>query len=93
MKNSWLGLDVSSLFDLRKLLTVKFNNDELLETIGWLEEPLSGGRILIPRHSHLLTLLVMTAHKKVKHLGTAATLSELQSRFWIMQGRQFVIKR
>ena len=92
LRNSQLGLDSGRLNDLEKSLKVQLNEDGLLETIGRLEEASSCSRILIPRKSHLATLLVMAAHEKVKHLGTAATLSELRSRFWITQGRQFVKK-
>ena len=64
----------------------------MIVTVGRLEEACSPDRILIPRDSHLATLLVLDAREKVKHFGTAATLAELRSRFWICQGRQFVKK-
>ena len=44
----------------------------------------------MPRESHLAKLIVLDAHIKAKHFGTAATLAELRSRFWIIKGRQFV---
>ena len=76
--------------ELEASLKVEFNKDGLIVTIGRLEEAYSPARIFVPRESHLAKLIVLDAHIKAKHFGTAATLAELRSRFWIIKGRQFV---
>jgi len=86
------GFKKRRIDDLEKSLRIKQNENGLLETVGRLEEGDSCGRIIVFRESHLAILVVLSAHEKVKHLGTAATLAELRSRFWITKGRQFVKK-
>lgn len=46
--------------------------------------------VLLPRNHFLTTLFVRRAHERVAHGGVKATLTELRSRFWIVQGRNFV---
>ena len=48
--------------------------------------------ILLDKSHHITSLLVRECHKRVMHGGVKSTLTELRSRFWIMQGRQFVRK-
>ena len=48
--------------------------------------------IILPKSHRLTELLVFECHKNVKHLKTAATLTEFRSRFWVTKGRQFVKK-
>ena len=48
--------------------------------------------IILPKSHKLTELLVFECHKNVKHLKTAATLTEFRSRFWVTKGRQFVKK-
>ena len=74
-------LSEESLKGLERSLKVKVDRNGLIVTVSRLEEAFSSDRILIPRDSHLATLLVLDAHEKVKHFETAATLAELRSRF------------
>ena len=46
--------------------------------------------ILLPRNHYVTKLLVMRAHENMKHYGTAKTLTDLRSSFWIIHGRQLV---
>jgi len=89
LKIAQVALDKDRLADLENTLKARLNEDGLLETVGRLE---GCSRILVPRENHLAILLVLSAHERVKHLGVAATLVELRSRFWITKGRQFVKK-
>ena len=65
--------------ELEASLKVEFNKDGLIVTIGRLEEAYSPARIFVPRESHLAKLIVLDAHIKAKHFGTASTLAELRS--------------
>ena len=46
--------------------------------------------ILLPKYSHLTSLIVQYKHVKVKHGGMKATLLELRDEFWIPQARKAV---
>ena len=46
--------------------------------------------ILIPKESHLSTLIVRTKHCIVLHSGKHETLTELRQSYWIPKGRQLV---
>ena len=46
--------------------------------------------LILPRNSHLSSLLAKDAHKKTMHRGTQLSLSYLRQRFWILSGRQLV---
>ena len=46
--------------------------------------------ILLSKDHHLALLIVQESHKKVMHGGVKATLTEVRSRYWIVQGRNFV---
>ena len=48
--------------------------------------------ILLDKSHHITFLFVRESHKRVMHGGVKSTLTELRSRFWIVQGRQFVRK-
>ena len=72
---------------LEKSIKVEVDRNGLIVIVGRLEEACSPDRILIPSDSHLATLLVLDAHEKVKHFGTAATLAELCSRFLDLSGQ------
>ena len=54
------------------------------------EEPLATVHpILLNKEQHL-TLIVIAAHERVMHSGVKATLTELRSRYWIIQVRNFI---
>ena len=46
--------------------------------------------ILLPKGHHLTSLIVLRAHERVHHDGTRETLTEVRSRYWIVQGRSVV---
>ncbi|XP_015770180.1 PREDICTED: uncharacterized protein LOC107348643 [Acropora digitifera] len=48
--------------------------------------------ILLDKSHYITSLFVRESHKRVVHGGVKSTLTELRSRFWIVQGRQFVRK-
>ena len=48
--------------------------------------------ILLPKDGHVTTLIIKNAHEKVKHGGIKDTLTEVRSRFWVLQGRSAVSK-
>ena len=48
--------------------------------------------ILLDKKHRLATLVMMDAHKRVMHDGVPETLAELRSRYWLVQGRQFIRK-
>ena len=48
--------------------------------------PSAKNPILLDKHHHLTTLLVLDAHNRVLHNGTRETLAELRSLYWIIRG-------
>ena len=90
LRLSQSGLSSDRMKELEASLKVELDKDGLVVTVGRLEEACSPARIFMPRGSHLAKLIVLDAHFKTKHFGTAATLAELRSRFWIIKGRQLV---
>ena len=46
--------------------------------------------ILIPKESHLSTLIVRATHCMVLHGGVPETLTELRQSYWIPKGRELV---
>ena len=48
--------------------------------------------IIVDKKHHLAVLVVRDCHSRVMHNGVKETLTELRSRYWIVQGRQFVRK-
>ena len=48
--------------------------------------------ILLDKSHYITSLFGRDSHKRVMHGGVKSTLTELRSRFWIVQGRQFVRK-
>ena len=48
--------------------------------------------IMLCSGHHFTTLVVLSCHQKVMHGGVKHTLTELQSRFWVVKGRSFVRK-
>ena len=46
--------------------------------------------ILIPKNSQLSTVLISNAHEKVKHSSIKDTITELRSKFWIINCRKLV---
>ncbi|KAL5457182.1 hypothetical protein EMCRGX_G034427 [Ephydatia muelleri] len=48
--------------------------------------------ILLDKKHHFTLLVVRDCHSRVMHNGVKETFTELRSRYWIVQGRQFVRK-
>ena len=46
--------------------------------------------VLLNKEHHLTILIVRECHKRVMHSGVKATLTELRSKYWIVQARNFV---
>lgn len=46
--------------------------------------------ILLDKKHHFTLLVVRDCHSRVMHNGVKETFTELRSRYWIVQGRQFV---
>ena len=46
--------------------------------------------VILTKDHRLAELLVLYAHRQVKHMKTKQTLTELRQRFWICRGRNFV---
>lgn len=46
--------------------------------------------IVLPKQGHFTELLVNQVHRLMMHGGVQATLAQLRTRFWILQGRQAV---
>ncbi|GFS33575.1 integrase catalytic domain-containing protein [Trichonephila inaurata madagascariensis] len=44
--------------------------------------------LILPKNSWLTTLIVCREHNKVMHGGTASTLAQVRSNYWISKGRQ-----
>ncbi|GFX55002.1 integrase catalytic domain-containing protein [Trichonephila clavipes] len=48
--------------------------------------------LILPKNSRLTILIVRREHNKVMHGGTASTLAQVRSNYWILKGRQLVKK-
>ncbi|GFR16181.1 integrase catalytic domain-containing protein [Trichonephila clavata] len=48
--------------------------------------------LILPKNISLTTLIVRREHNKVMHGGTASTLAQVRSNYWIPKGRQLVKK-
>ena len=46
--------------------------------------------VILPRNSHLTKLLILKIHISLSHGGISATLTELRSQYWIINGRRTV---
>lgn len=46
--------------------------------------------ILLDKQHHLTLLIVTECHERVMHGGVKATLTELRSSYWIVQGRSYI---
>ena len=46
--------------------------------------------ILLPKESHLTTLVINDRHRRVKHAGIKSTLAEVREEYWIPRGRRMV---
>ena len=44
--------------------------------------------VLLPKQHHISTLIMPSAHEKVKHAGRERTLSESRTKYWIVGGRK-----
>ena len=49
-------------------------------------------QILLPSNSYVTTLIILQAHRTVKHSGMAATLTQLRLQYWVPKGRLTVKK-
>ena len=54
--------------------------------------PAAKNPMLLDKNHYLTNLIVKECHERVMHGGVKATLTELRSRYWIVQGRQLVKK-
>ena len=45
---------------------------------------------LLPKHHHLTVLIIRDAHARFMHNGVKETLTQVRSRYWVLQGRQMV---
>ena len=45
---------------------------------------------LLPKHHHLTVLIIRDAHVRVMHNGVKETLTQVRSKYWVIQGRQIV---
>ena len=45
---------------------------------------------LLPKHHHLTALIIRDAHVRVMHNGVKETLTQVRSKYWVIQGRQIV---
>ena len=46
--------------------------------------------ILLPKKSHLTTLIIKDRHKLAKHAGIKSTLAEVRTDFWLPRGKRMV---
>ena len=46
--------------------------------------------VFLSKHHYLATLIVRYAHERVFHNGIRDTLTEVRSKYWILQGRSLV---
>ncbi|XP_028517674.1 uncharacterized protein LOC114575993 [Exaiptasia diaphana] len=46
--------------------------------------------VIIPKKSHITTLLIGHAHEKTAHSGRGMTLNELRNQFWVINGNSAV---
>ena len=46
--------------------------------------------ILLPKDSHLTTLIIEDRHRRVKHAGVKITLTDVREDYWIPRGRRMV---
>ena len=46
--------------------------------------------ILLPRNTHLTSLIIQKTHSRLFHYGTSNVLAEIRKLFWIPKGRQTV---
>ena len=46
--------------------------------------------IILPKDHRLTELIVRKCHEKVHHSGVRATLCRLQTKYWVIRGRQMV---
>ena len=44
--------------------------------------------VLLPKHHHISSLIMKSAHTKVKHAGRERTLCESRTKYWILGGRR-----
>ena len=82
--------------ELRVTLGIYFDADRVLKCQGRLNksqlQDTARNPILLPKEGHLTMLLIKKAHERVKHGGIKDTLTEVRSRFWVLQGRSAVAK-
>ena len=78
-------------------LDVRKNADDVLEVGGRIENSSHSRKIVhpvvLPKESHLSTLIARNAHTKVKHFGRTSTIFEIRKQgFWIIGMRRVVDK-
>ena len=79
---------------LKKVMGIYFDEDNVLRCKGRLNksELSSNCRnpILLPKHGHFTFLIIKQAHENVQHGGSKDTLTEVRSKYWVIQGRSIV---
>ena len=82
--------------NLKVTLGIYLDSDHILKCRGRLNNSdlpkYTRNPVLLPKDGHFTNLIINQAHQKVKHGGVKGTLTEIRSRFWIIQGRNAVIK-
>lgn len=68
----------------------KLDSDGVLRSVGRAHRVQQRDPILLPKSSHLTRLLVAEIHENNFHVGVSQTLTEIQTRYWIVRGRQTV---
>ena len=78
--------------NLTVTLCIYLDSDHILKCRGRLNNSdlpkYTRNPILLPKDGHFTNLIINQAHQKVKHCGVKYTLTEIRSRFWIIQGNK-----
>ena len=87
-------LDDKEFNNMKKQLSLVYDENGILRLQGRLENsqlPFEAKHpILLDRHSYLTKLIILEAHKRVKHMRLKSTLNEVRSKYWICKGKQTV---
>eukprot|EP00112_Aurelia_sp_Birch-Aquarium-sp1_P003202 Seg1357.2 transcript_id=Seg1357.2/GoldUCD/mRNA.D3Y31 product="hypothetical protein" protein_id=Seg1357.2/GoldUCD/D3Y31 len=78
--------------DQTRQLGLQLNDRGILMCKERFDIPAEEQPIYMPKHSTLVPLIMMDAHRRVLHMGVASTLAEMRSRYWVPNGRQMVKK-
>ena len=82
--------------NLKVTLGIYLDSDHILKCMGRLNNSnlpkYTRNPVLLPKDGHFTNLIINQAHQIVEHGGVKDTLTDIRSRFWIIQGRNAVIK-